>query len=316
MTITWNSSPWAQQRNIMRVSGLNASAVTIEIVTSSPSGYSARYVPNNNRTLDADLTDLVRVSNTGAGTVSELDTNGGVLSSVSFSWNVRGLINPQADIVPNFCEVLSPSDPEFVANLIVIPPSLILRGSVLSLMCELRATTETEFDAGFYASGVWNSNLILDAYGHKTCVAPASAQNEIIIRNVTEDVIVATIPITETNPEKEYATIEWTSRYGTRKIATFERRNVKYAAKDTISLADLSNEYDVRKGQEIGFTAFLENLSAYDYWYYSDIITSSYVAINNKKVEVTTKDVTIPNSSAGEFKKLEIQINYAKYDTL
>lgn len=316
MTVTWNSSPWAQQRNIMRVSGLNASAVTIEIVTSSPSGYSARYVPKSNRTLEADLTDLVRVSNTGAGTVSELDTNGSVLSSVSFSWNVRGLINPQTDIVPDFCDVLSLSDPEFIANLIVVPPSLILRGAVLSLACELRATTETEFDAGFYLSGVWNSNLILDAYGRKTRVALSALQDEIIIRNVTEGVIVATIPLTSTNPEKEYVTIEWTSRYGTRKIATFERRNVKYSVKDTISLADLSNEYDVRKGQEIGFTAVLENLSAYDYWYYSDIITSSYVAISGKKVEVSTKDVTIPNSSAGEFKKLEIQINYAKYDTL
>lgn len=316
MTITWNNSPWAQQRNIMRVYGLNANAVAIEISTSSPSGYSARYVPKSNGTLEADLTDLVRVSNTGTGTVSELDANGDVLSSGSFSWNVRGLINPQNDIVPNFCDVLFPSDPELIANLIIVPPSLILRGSVLSLACELRATTETEFDAGFYSNGVWNSNLILDSYGHKTCVVLSTVQNEIIIRNLTENVIVATIPLTKTNPEKEYVTIEWTSRYGTRKIATFERRNVKYSTKDIISLADLSNEYDVRKGQEIGLTAVLENLNAYDYWYYSDIITSSRVAISGKKVEVSTKEVTIPNSSAGEFKKLEIQIKYAQYDTL
>ena len=68
-------------------------------------------------------------------------------------------------------------------------------------------------------------------------------------------------------------------------------------------------------------TLVIDELSAYDLWYYSDIITSSKVevfisgAVGWSQVQVTNKNVTIPDGDARNG-KLEITINWRRYDAV
>lgn len=116
-----------------------------------------------------------------------------------------------------------------------------------------------------------------------------------------------------------YAKVRWTSRSGVQKQNVFEVRDVTDNTASKTNLLSIKNEYDVRKGQAQTLKLCIDNLTAYDYWYYSDMLTSSSVEVsmdgtNWVKVEVTDKGATIPNGNAGEFYSFVANVNYRRYD--
>lgn len=133
-----------------------------------------------------------------------------------------------------------------------------------------------------------------------------------------------------TEPCGLHAMLQWTSRSGAKKIATWLLKSDTQEAVNAVDLQCLGNEFDIKKGQEWSITAYLEGLTAYDYWYYSDIVTSSDVRMllnasgfdttNNEipsdyRVKVTTKNVKQPDGDT-KFYTLEVQITYKRYDTV
>lgn len=304
-TASGTQSLWKQERIILKATHTAGSTVLIGVSVMLTE--IASYVVPSSGVVLMDVTDLVRAYPSIAS-ITVAKTGG---RQYTIPVQVVGLINPENDIIPDFCDVYVNPDPVYNGQLLLLPPSFAIKSSPMRLEFRPRDAYESEYDAFSIVSGAYPSRLT-----ETHCIIPISTDTKIKIDNVDDQETVAYVELREPDPEKDYVTLQWVSRYGVLRAATFERRNVKYATKDTLNIMDLQNEYDVRKGQEVGFTAVLEGLNAYDYWYYSDIITSSLVKVGDRKVEVTTKDVTMPNSSAGEFRKLELQINYAKYDTL
>lgn len=119
---------------------------------------------------------------------------------------------------------------------------------------------------------------------------------------------------------KRYAAVRWVGRTGGVCQLTWEVRGFKYGTNEPIAIETIDNTFNTRKGQMWGFTLHMDGLTDYDVWYYSSIITSSKVEVNVagkwEQVDVLTKEVTIPSGNAGKLHKLDIQVNWRKYDTI
>lgn len=104
-------------------------------------------------------------------------------------------------------------------------------------------------------------------------------------------------------------------------------KNLKKTIGDSnTSFMPTNDEYRQTRGETVEFDAYIEGLDAYSYAYYADIIHAAQVkcffagktdwADNYKFVEITTKDVTIPNADAGKLYTLTIHIKYSHYDSI
>lgn len=118
---------------------------------------------------------------------------------------------------------------------------------------------------------------------------------------------------------RRYAAVRWVSSTGLIKQHVFEVLDVAHKT----SGVDILNPYGVErsiKSQEVSLILRLKDLTPYDYWYYSDIITSDDVRVALSEedadfgyetiVNVKTKAVTIPN---GGTKTLEFEITFRGY---
>jgi hypothetical protein len=121
---------------------------------------------------------------------------------------------------------------------------------------------------------------------------------------------------------RRYASVEWQGRSGMIKRHTWEVRDMKDSAYEQVELADRFNSYRENKGYEETIVLHLDGLTRYDYWYYSDIITSSdvRVALNeveadfgeDTRVQVLTKSAEQPNANG--LYELNVEIKYKRYD--
>ena len=254
--------------------------------------------------VEIDITDYVRANQTrdlyaltyeGAGTYWPLSI-------------VRaGLINPEGMIIPQH---------ELMARgALIVPPSKMI------------ATSGT-MRAGFYKTqGNWqryiNGQWVVLDNGYM----PAQGTDIIIISDSGFDGV-CRFEISERLCDLRYATIGWTSADNCSgvlidRVHTWEVRAQEVASVDNFSLLDWDNAHKTIKGREDGFTLFLDDLNAYDMWYYSDILTSNYVVLKEIDgvtleepvvLDVVGKSVTLPNGTA--LGKLEIQVKFKRYDAV
>lgn len=120
---------------------------------------------------------------------------------------------------------------------------------------------------------------------------------------------------------RQYALVQWQSRFGNTKRATWEVAEVKHSATDVVELVNIYGGWKSRKGSEVSVVLRLRDLTPYDYWYYSDIITSNDVRValneidkdldDSTIVDVVTKSATVQNSGV---KTLEVELKYRKYE--
>ena len=118
-----------------------------------------------------------------------------------------------------------------------------------------------------------------------------------------------------------YADVRWVSAVGKNKRLTWEVRDRKQATGDVVEIATIGSGFDVRKGRTDGFSLCLDGLTAFDVWYYGDIVMSSKVEVsfdgtNWQTVKVETKDVSVPDGDAGEAHELKVQVIFAEYDAV
>ena len=256
-------------------------------------------VDDSNGTIDIDITDVVRAYPSGSFTVKQYDDNGRLVGdSYSVDWTTGGLTDPSRDFIPE--KTYKVGDPVAVTL-----PSMILAGG--KVVFEVIGGNYN-YDALVNGSTVNISNNTI----------PRNA-TQIFVRSQTG--VIYSAQLNEQDECKDYVQLRWVSRYGNMKQFTWERRDLKEATDDTLRLMDINTPFNVHKGAMRSLTARLGNLTAYDHWYYSDIVTSDKVEMlmpDNvwRQVEVTTKDATTPNTDNGEPKELEIDINYAAYDTI
>ena len=121
--------------------------------------------------------------------------------------------------------------------------------------------------------------------------------------------------------DAELAFVEWISFTGATRRHIFEVQKHKTDTGDSFSVLSLDGQPFQIKGRKDGFTLRLDNLCAYDVWYYADVITSSDVNVSLDggatwaRVEVTSKNITLPNEDATDG-KVEISVNWKEYDPI
>lgn len=256
----------------------------------------ARYTPVNGAVL-IDVTDFVRAY-PERGRLYLVGYNTRFVGYV-----IAGRINPAGVLIPRHA-LMDAQDPA-----LIIPPQKML------LDVQDSAFVMAEF---YSLRAVWIANGFAQWDNNRRNLSNFNTAGFTLTDgSVSEDF----------RPEladtcKPFALVEWQSFTG----AT--RRHVFYIVKqtnetdDTISLENVQNEYTELKGETDGFTLRLEDLTRYDFWYYSDVITSSDVRVSIDggstfyRVQVTEKKYTIPDTDAGRLSTLEIAIKFRKYDTI
>ena len=159
-----------------------------------------------------------------------------------------------------------------------------------------------------------------------TLQAVVIAGNRLVfrVREGIRTLAVRDVNIREPQCGRCYAMVQWVSACGIIKRHTFEVRDVELSVSDSVSLQNNFGGFREAKGTRKGLRLHLPQLTAYDYWYYSDIITSSDVRVavseidadfgEDTRVKVTTKSATIPNgASVADF---DVDVILKDYDII
>lgn len=268
----------------------------------------ATYTPTSSNELYVDLTDYVRTY----PTVSHVYFNSAYFENIAdISVSVVGLINPSNVIIPY-------RDINDTMESLILPPSFMLK----PIASDARLKIEC-YDTGTYAAAT--GRIVMrpsgdDIWLHNARSLQLPYETTSIEIWHLEDINYKTIALRELNCDKRYAAVKWISLSGVERCNTFEVMKPKTEAVDQFSLIPIDNEYIEIKGRKDGLTLRLDGLSAYDIWYYSDVMFSSNVQVSLDgstwdRVQVTTKSATQPDGGANNG-KLEIAINWKRYDAV
>lgn len=186
-------------------------------------------------------------------------------------------------------------------------------------------------------AGTWSlkgdvtGNVAL-AVGALTNATITGNNNELTIVNTIDGVdnVVQRVRLRPRVCDEELVHVMWTSRTGGYKRVLMQRCKASVSQVDRVSLADVTwfggsgqptDFYRGFAGEEEVFTLRLEHLTAYDVWWYSDLLTSDYVTVADDSlssptattVEVLTKSITIPDGSVKDT-TFEIKVKYRTGD--
>ena len=302
----------------MRISEIdaNASYIRVLILSSGLSGTVVKYSIPASKNLNIDFSDLVRLSATGMCSISQNDANDVIIGNTyTMRWTQAGRINPEA-----YFRALPPDDMADTFELAISAPSVMykrLNNNADPIRFELaNGGVGYQFSTGRIKFPPLAEEPIEFA---RAIDVPSGADSAEFWH--LNDIMHYRYPLKELECGKRYAEVEWVSFTGQTRRHVFEVVKLTEETTNEVSLEMVTNEYDVRKDRRVSFSLRLEGLTAYDYWYYSDLVTSSSVKVslwgtNYHQVQVTAKKSTIPETSAGKPLTLEIPINYVRYDTL
>ena len=321
MTIQWNTNVYTQERSILTLSDYDANTAAIELVSTNPYTISAKYViPISRAALKIDLSDLVRVvesggSNGGSFNIIELDSNGKELHSYEKTYTIIGRINPKA-----YFRALPPDDMADTFELAISAPSVMYK-RLSNNADPIKFELANGYDGYLFATGrIKFPPLADEPIEFARAIEVPSGADSVEFWHLNA-IMHYRYPLKDLECGKRYAEVEWVSFTGQTRRHVFEVVKLTEETTNEVSLEMITNEYDVRKDRRVSFSLRLEGLTAYDYWYYSDLVTSSSVKVslsgtNYRQVQVTAKKSTIPETSSGKPLTLEIPINYVRYDTL
>lgn len=322
MTTNWTSAVYSQERKVVKITNFNDNTVKVRLLLFSPITVDAYYVVSTSRELQIDVTDIVRLAESGHFSLYGQDAIGNTVSgeSVTCQWITKGLINPYTDIRP-MSELLERwteiADSKGVdVSVYLAPPSRILEQVTgFPLIIEMHATA----DIAVIPFGSTSPNMF-DVLTSQITIP--YDMNEWFVGNDYERITYGVYGTTERNGCNKACAVRWISRYGVQKQFVWYYKDMRVNVSEVVSIATIDGTYDERKGYVQGLTLFLDELNAYDYWYYSDIMTSSKVEICMegsslwRVVQVDAKNVQIPNNDMGKPKDLEVQINLQAYDAI
>ena len=320
MKTNWSSAVYSQERKVVKITNFNANTAKVRLSLFSPINVVAYYVVPKSRELQIDVTDIVRLAESGIIYLSGYNASGAFVSgeSVNCKWSTEGLIDPEQDIKP-ISELLEKwtenADAEGVdVSVSLAPPSRILQQIGFPLIIEMHGTQDIAvFPVGSTSQNMFNAL--------KSQITIPYNMKKWFVGNDYERINYGTYWTTERNGCNKACVVRWISRYGVQKQFVWYYKDLRVNVSDVVSIATIDGTYDERKGYMQGVTLFLDELNEYDYWYYSDIITSSKVEVSIgvgswRVVQVDTKNVQIPNNDMGKPKDLEVQINLQGYDAI
>ena len=301
---------WKQERFVAQVNSVTDSVKMWSNIEGSEASPVAVYSPAGSKVM-IDVTDYVR---TYASTLTKLYIKNGSETTCEVTVVYAGLISPLNVIIPA-CKACADFDAQ------IMPPSVLLApiGTATLLL-------EAFSDNG---SGIISYNFSTGRLKARPSAQVQNLAQQMALPNGTErvelwhltDSMKDAIEVQPLACGRTYAMVEWVSMTGQKRRHTFEVVKKKTEAASAYSLLPIENEYVEIKGRQDGFTLRMDGLNAYDMWYYADVLTSSDVrvsldGITYARVQVTTKNVTIPDGEAGEKGKFEMTVNYKRYDAV
>ncbi len=186
--------------------------------------------------------------------------------------------------------------------------------------------------------GTWSlrgdvSGNVALTVGAVTNASISGANNELQIVQTYNgvDTIVQRVRVKRQQCDEERVVIRWRSRSGGYKRVLMDRCKAIHSQVDRVTLEDSrafagaaqtpQSFYRGYAGEEEEFSLKVEHLTAYDMWWYSDLLTSDFVAVaaesfndsTSKTVEVLTKSITIPDGSESDA-TFEIKVKYRTTD--
>ena len=324
---------WKQEKNIIRFhhEPIMAESSFVKLWTNvqgSSASPIAKYSLDNNNSAVIDMSDYIRTYHNVTSIMVECEAD----NIITIPLSVVGLINPKNVLIPSnnmlskIWEDVAGALGEDVSDLKIAPPSYAL--------ASISSNLQLVFECGYWDDNVWG----VDGYqlsiksvlkNGQTVFFSPSPRSFNLQENVSRysvganyfDDYFGTFNIKQLECGKQYAAVRWVSFTGQIRLHTWEVTKAKMATRDSIELLTIDGSYNTIKGREDGFVLRLDGLTAYDMWYYADIITSSKVEVSMdgytwQQVEITTKDVTIPDGDAGKLNTLEINCNWRKYDAI
>jgi len=234
----------------------------------------------------------------------------------SITFTPRGLISPARLFVPTTKEARSLTEATGVDNENAFTfPNKVIRGEspvtlfvygVSGVGCKW-----TEDGITWYTT----ENLITATTAPRAVTFPANTKAVVLTHNGVEYKRV----FVDQECGKRYARLSWMPAFGSESLkrAYFELRAETVQAGVTTLQPNTPGDWyrDIRSRGDVVVLA-LTGLTQYDVWYYSDIITSSRVEVDGfGRVEIQTKEITLPDGESGTF-DLKIKCKIAEYDAV
>lgn len=294
---TTNVAYWKQERLILV---FNGNGDTLHFWSGTEGNFSspvAKYTPDANGYVFVDVTEYVRAY-ASQSAVLYLKDEAADANLCTINVTVKGLIDPAGVIIPYHYETYAP----------VIPPlTMYAPKAGVPLVAELYMTTNYYSVSGNIT--VATNKRSASITGDFTfAVAGGDGARKYKIKQRLCGV--------------QYAYVRWQSFSGVTRTHIFEVIKPKTESADSYTLMPIDNEYNEVKGRVDGFTLRLNDLCPYDLWYYADVIMSSKVEVSlddgatYNQVQVTTKNITLPDGDTKQNGKLEIAVNWKRYDAV
>lgn len=292
---TTNVAYWKQERLVLVFDGAGDILHMWSSLSGSYASPIAKYTPDTNGYVFVDITDYIRAY---GGCSIYLKDEAADANLCTINITVKGLINPLGVVIPYHYE-------EYYAK-VIAPLHMIAPESGKSLLAEVYYQNAACYLTG--SATLATNNRYLTVTGDFSCkfnIQGTPRQYHLKPRLCG----------------MQYAYVRWQSFTGVTRLHIFEVSKPTMAADGSYNLMPRDNEYVEIKGRVDGMTLRLRDLSAYDLWYYADIITSSSVEVsldgtNYTQVQVTTKNYTLPDGETKINGKLEIAINWKRYDAV
>ena len=181
----------------------------------------------------------------------------------------------------------------------------------------LKGTSGTIERAGISSTSVEMQNAgVFQLYGTKYTWA-AGAASYTSYADVATGAIMRVVAADEC---RDAVRVQWYSRTGNLISALWDIVQDKEDIGDEVQLQTMTGEYAGYKGASRSIVLHKTVQTAFDYWYYTSIVTSNIAraTINGAQVDcrVITKSAEIPAADAGETYNIEIELQYQEYDAL
>lgn len=298
--LAYDARVWKQERNVLHVT--DESATQCSVCFPTLGDVLATYTLDAAHKVTIDLSDLIRVHAEAGAHDLFVRTDGGAAQYVKADYEVAGLISPE--------HVLIPANDTGAP---IVPPSVVLEhvGSAENAV-EFYAREQIRVTVG-------TREQLVQAYTPKSI---AGAQSY-VLPSSGKMYAIKTQPLA---CGRTYASVRWQSFTGQTRVATWEVVKGKTATMGALGIIDLGRSdetigHKTIKGREDGFTLHLDGLSAYDAWYYGDIVTSSKVEVSLdgetwRLVDVATKEANTPDGNSGKLAAIDVAVIYAQYDAV
>lgn len=276
---------------------------------SSPIAY---YMQPNSEDLKIDVTDLLRANTPATLYWCAVADDGTLGTTYSISMTYAGLINPSGVVIP-YRSINS------AMETLIMPPTFMLKPIASGALLKLEFYAENTYQASTGRIKIQPSGSVVELRSARSLQLPyATTSIEIWHLN---DTLEKTFTLQALNCDKRYASVRWVSLSGVERCQTFEVIKAKQSTSNAFSLMPINNEYIDIKGREDGFVLHLDNLDAYDLWYYADVLQSSKVEVSlngqtYNRVQITDKSVVLPDGDASTDGKLNINVNWKRYDAV